>query len=432
MTEPSLGKASDIPDDSKTLLAQLYKALHENGVSRQLFLTCLESAGFSVDPSTLDRWVVRLDTTGSAISQNKQSGNEPSLHREQRDVTSGMVLHENAIGNIVSLSSFQDFAFKYFDIRLSYSTISRYLDEDGFACRLVKKKGKSFVVDIDALRAELWKWNFVQDHRSRGLKRDKLCSADCTFTSHRSDRRTSFSPRGGPQPMVVDNSSNFTNCIVTNVWADGENRTPSRLYTYNPAFRKDRNPTKIRLQQVAHLDYCLGKYGISEDRIIYIGNQTKEMRKYARECPEIIRLFFSDFEVPTGCTIYTDEGNAFFDKDQSVLLETGFQKHKCYPSKVHQYLSINDNPLHGTSKQQWRNSGVDFSDDVESCILLLHLLDINTVKHSKYWWNRNMIELTEEGVNELIPQGTSKRSHLQRSWLRSYDEFMNENDENNK
>ena len=62
-----------------------------------------------------------------------------------------MVLHENAIGNIVSLSSFQDFAYKYFDIRLSYSTISRYLDEDGFACRLVKKKGKSFVVDIDAL-----------------------------------------------------------------------------------------------------------------------------------------------------------------------------------------------------------------------------------------------------------------------------------------
>ena len=85
MAEPSLCKASDIPDDSKTLLAQLYKALHENGVSRQLFLSCLESAGFSVDPSTLDRWVVRLDTTGSAISQNKQSGNEPSLHREQRD-----------------------------------------------------------------------------------------------------------------------------------------------------------------------------------------------------------------------------------------------------------------------------------------------------------------------------------------------------------
>lgn len=432
MDQSSLGKASDIPDDTKTLLALLYKALHENDVSGELFLTCLERAGFSVASSTLDRWVVRVDTYGSAISQNKKSGNDPCLDREKRDITSGMVLHENAIGNIVSLASFQDFVFKYFDIKLSYSTISRYLDEDGFACRLVKKKGKSFVVDIDALRAELWKWNFVQDFRSRGVQRDKLCSVDCTFTGHRSERRTSFAPRGGPQPMVVDNSSNFTNCIVTNVWGDGENRTPAKLYTYNPAFRKDRNPTEIRRQQVAHLNYCLEKYGVSEDRIIYIGNEKREMRKYARECPEIIRLFFKDFEVPTGSTIYSDEGNSFFDKGQSVLLETGFQKHKCYPSKVHQYLSPNDNPLHGTSKQQWRTSGVDFVVDVESCILLLHLLDINTVKYSKYWWDRNMIELTEEGVNELIPQGTSKRSHLQKSWQRSYDDFMNENDDDNK
>jgi len=62
-----------------------------------------------------------------------------------------MVLHENANGNIVSLASFQAFVFKFFGVYLFFSTISRYLSEDGFSARLVQKKGKSFMVDVQAL-----------------------------------------------------------------------------------------------------------------------------------------------------------------------------------------------------------------------------------------------------------------------------------------
>ena len=156
------------------------------------------------------------------------------------------------------------------------------------------------------------------------------------------------------------------------------------------------------------------------------------MRQYARECPGLIRLFFGNYEVPSGSTIYSDEGNAFFENGESVLLEAGFKKHRCYPSMVHQYASPNDNRLHGTSKQPWRTCGVNFSDDVESCLCLLNFLDRDIVKYSKYWWDRNLVELTEEGVKDLIGQGPCKLSHKHKIWQRSYDQFMNENDDKNK
>ena len=288
------------------------------------------------------------------------------------------------------------------------------------------------MVDVQALCEELWNWVIIQDFRSRGINRSKFCSIDFTFTGHRTDRKTSFAPRGGPQPMVADNSSNFTNCIVTLLWLDGKNRTPSKLFSFNSAIRKDRKPTANRLKKMRHLDDCLAKYGISEDRVIYIGEKKNEKKKYARECPELIRLFFEDYEVPSGCTIYSDEGNSFFEDSESVLLEVGFMKHERYPAKVHQYLSPNDNRLHGTSKHAWRNCGVDFSDDVESCICLLNYLDRDTEKYSKHWWDKNMVELTEDKVGDLIGKGPVKLSHLHKSWKRSYEDFMNENNQDNK
>ncbi len=432
MDESASSSASDIPDEFKTPLARLYKALHGHGIGSPLFRQCLEEAGYSVSRSQLDRWVARLDTIGSVIVDDKETGAPSLLDREKRDIASGWVLHENETGNKVSLASFYSFVLDHFGIDLSYATISNYLYEDGFASRVVQKKAKSFVVDLDSMCKELWNWVYIQDFRARVIKRDELTSIDYMFTGHRTDRTYSFAPKGGPQPMVAEDISNFTNCVVTCVWADGKNRTPPKLFTYNPAFRTDRNPTKKRLEQLAHLHECLDKYGISEDRVIYIGESKNEMKKYARECPDLIRLFFEDSNVPAGCTVYSDEGNSFFDNGKSVLLEVGFRKHVCYPARVHQYLSVNDNPLHGTSKQSWRNCGVKFSDDVESCLALLSFLDRDIVNHSKDWWDRNLICLEEEGVRDLIGKGKMKRSNEHKLWKRSYENFIHEYNANKK
>lgn len=69
-----------------------------------------------------------------------------------------------------------------------------------------------------------------------------------------------------------------------------------------------------------------------------------------------------------------------------------------------------------------------FSDDVSSSLALLHYLDEDIKAHSKYWWDRNMISITEEGVESLIGQAPGKLSHLHKFWKRSYEEFMNQNE----
>ena len=424
MSDKPFLRASDIPDDAKPLIAGIYHYLHEHGVPRSQYLKALESSGYSIAPSTLDLWVSNLISTGTVIRQDKESGAEPLLGRESRDVTSGWVLHENSIGSLVSLESFQTFVFKYFNIELSESTISRYLNEDGFAVRLVNKKAKGFVVDVEGLRAELWNWVILQDFRSRNIRRDRFCSIDFTFTGHRTERQTTFAPRGGPQPMAAEKASNYTNCVVTCLWADGINRTPPVLFTYDPAFRTDRPPTKRRDAQLAHLRRCMDQYGITENRIIYIGTEKKEMKKYARECPDLIRRFFEIYQVPSDTTIFSDEGKSFIENGKSVLLNLGFAKHIKYPARVHQFISPNDNKAHGTAKQAWRTSRVDHSDDVMSCLCLLSYLDTHIVRYSKNWWDTNMICLTEDGVKDLIGQGPCKLSHLHKTWRRSYDDFM--------
>jgi len=83
MSESFLGTAADIPDEFKTVLARLYEFLHAHEVTRDLFLSALKSAGFSIAPSTLDRWVAQTNTIGSAISENKNSGNDLQLSREE-------------------------------------------------------------------------------------------------------------------------------------------------------------------------------------------------------------------------------------------------------------------------------------------------------------------------------------------------------------
>lgn len=95
--------AADIPDIAKTQLAKLYRALHKKGLSRADFLDAMEETDWSVSASQLDRWALRLDSVGTAILNDKRTGALPSLDREQRDVMSGWVLHENEHGKEVNL-----------------------------------------------------------------------------------------------------------------------------------------------------------------------------------------------------------------------------------------------------------------------------------------------------------------------------------------
>ena len=67
---------------------------------------------------------------------------------------------------------------------------------------------------------------------------------------------------------------------------------------------------------------------------------------------------------------------------------------------------------------------MDFSDDVKSSLAILHYLDRDITEHSAHWFARNMLNLTEDGVEELINSRPGKKSHLQKEWLRAYYIYM--------
>jgi transposase len=409
--------ASEISDDYKTHLARLYIVEREQGKSRKEFVDNLRASGLDLSERSIDRWAAKYTLTGNVISTEKLTGRAELLNREQRDICSGWVLDQIAKGIAVHRETYCNFVATFFGVKLSQMTVSNYLAEDGFTYRTLQKKTASFIIDVDKLRIDAWNWVKTQKFP---YDLSKIASIDFTFTGHRTERRSGFGIKGGVQPMEATAVSTYTNCIVTVVWADGINRTPPMLFTYNAAFRHDRKRTQRRDDLREHLDACLQRYGITPDRIKSVGKDKYEREHYVTESPKLLRLFFEKYKVPPGVTVFSDNGNSFFENGESVLHKLGFKTHICYPANVHQYLSPNDNRLHGTSKQTWRNSGINYSDDVDSCLRLLSYLDRDIVKHSKHWFERNMLKLQESDVADLVSSRGGKMCHLHKGWLRSY------------
>jgi len=250
-----------------------------------------------------------------------------------------------------------------------------------------------------------------------------LASVDFTFTGHRTDRRLTYAPAGGAQPKSSAACSRFTNGIVTVVWSDGVNRTPPALFTFNGKFRLDRVGRKAWVQEREKLEATLVRYRIEAKRILYIGTEKNETRTYAAESAELLRRFFALYRVRRKGVIFSDNGSAFFPGGASALEALGFVKHVSYPAPVHQHLSPNDNRLHGTAKAQWRTSGVDFKDDVESSIMWLSHLDADLKAHGATWFERNILDLTAESARELLRGRSGQRSQVDYDRLYAYRSF---------
>lgn len=165
-----------------------------------------------------------------------------------------------------------------------------------------------------------------------------------------------------------------------------------------------------------HLEDSLQRFDIDRGRVIYIGSERKETRLYVPESRDLLRLFFELYEVPEDAIVFSDNGRS----TKGVLTHLGFAKHVFYPAPVHQYLSPNDNRLHGTAKKSWRASQVDFKDDVESSLLLLNHLDSDIEAQSEHWFNQNIMELTEKSAREIISGRGGKGGKIDAERRRAY------------
>jgi len=149
--------------------------------------------------------------------------------------------------------------------------------------------------------------------------------------------------------------------------------------------------------------------GISTDRIVYVGKGTGETGTYVPESAELLRNFWNFCGLAEDVVVFSGGGNAFFEKGKSVLESLGFGKHITYESAIHEFLSANDNGIHGPSKREWRTLMRDHSNDVASSSLLLQCLDRN-LEMSHGYIARNLQlgskEIDEAEVDSLIGKNT--------------------------
>lgn len=421
MTTKPKYPSTQLSTGQRELIARLVGPLETHGISRTAFRDILAAADITVPKSSLDRWICAYASNSPIFTAEKGSGAPPRLDDDQREIAAGWVLSQNDSNQMVSMASFSDFCATAFGVTLSQGTSHNYLHALGFSSKVSQVKNSGFTIDVETLAKMMFDWKC--ERQLAGDLKGLLASVDFTFTSHRSDRRLSYAPAGGAQPKSSGANTQFTNCIVTVAWSDGVNRTPPALFTYNGKFRLDRVGRKAWVPEREKFKGALIRYGIDAERVIYLGTEKNETRTYATESAELLRRFFELYRVRSKEVVFSDNGTAFFPGGVSALEALGFKRHVSYPAPVHQHLSPNDNRLHGTAKARWRNSGVDFKDDVESSLMLLNYLDIDLKKHAKTWFKRNILELTSESAKEQIRGRAGQRSQVDCDRLSAYNVF---------
>lgn len=327
---------------------------------------------------------------------------------------------ENARNKEVHLVDVVAFLKRSFDLGVVERTALTYLNACGFACHVTQNKSSGYKLSDSTLANIACSWlSSMRKSGFFGKAGEELCSVDFTFTGHRSDRRTTFSPVGAPQPKNSMQISKYTNCILTCVWRDGKFWTPCMLFTKNPKFRLDRNSTKKRDADEAHLRLKMKQYKIDFDRIKYVGGKN-DKGVYVSESSDLVRMFFEHYDFVENCHILSDNGSAF----SGDLTELGFARHERFPAPVHQWLSPNDNRLHGEAKAQWRAEMRDFSDDVEATLSLMHKLDWVASSHIRNWFDRNLMlgeqSITPEAMRKVFGKDAGKNSDWHNECLYEY------------
>lgn len=411
-------QSTELSTEQRELIARLVDPLEVRGISRSVFRDVLAAADISVPKSSLDRWVRSYTATGRIFTAEKASGAVPLLDREQCEIAAGWVLFQNDSNQVVSLASFSKFCASAFGVKIAQTTAHDYLHALGFSSKVSQTKTSGFTVDVDTLAKMMFEWK--SERQRAGDLKGLLASVDFTFTGHRTDRRVTYAPAGGAQPKSDAAIAQFTNCIVTVAWSDGINRTPPVLFTFNGQFRLDRVGRKAWIQEKDKLVNALARFGIIAERVIYIGTEKNETSIYASESAKLLQRFFALYQIPPNVVVFSDNGKAFFPGGVSALKSLGFTKHVPYPAPVHQHLSPNDNRLHGTAKARWRNSGVDFKDDVESSLLLLNHLDIDLAANGATWFKQNILDLTAKSARELIRGQSGNKAQVDYDRLYAY------------
>jgi transposase len=442
---------------TRDVLADLYGAWRRNGWKAGDFHDLLEDADRAVPPRTMREWRAARDAGDNVAGKRTRSGRPALLDEEQSRVLAGWAYDNYMRDQPISRSDAAKFVEEHFGVTIELSTVANYLRGHGLVNKKCQRKQAGFCLNKDESCEQMFEY-VKQTHRlimaampppttaqyadstssssssssssaaeeEAAVKpwlfdRSRLCSFDFVMTGRRTETVSSIAPAGMAQPREGGGYTRFTNCIATNVWGDGSDRTPAVLFTYDARFRRDGVTTPARIKKLKYLDDTLEKYGIDPVRVVYLGAGLKSGATYVSESADLVKMFFDLWEIPDDSVVLSDNGNSVAStkngSQETPLMQAGFKTHLQYPAAVHQFLSPNDNRLHGAAKQKWRNAKLEKKNDVEASIRLLHDLDAS-MGHVSTWFDINMqldkAVPTMQGVEAVVTSGSDvRRAHLE-------------------
>ena len=417
--------ASPLSWAEKELIARVALVLRGEGKSWQEILQLLSQVHTSLPEKTVRTWVSTLVQDGHVFAEEKHSGRPSIVGEEEMHILVGWIFSETDSGKIITLDDAWTKATEDLELNVVKETIRLHLHKFGVETRSTGC-ATSASIPMEEKISDIQ--NFIKRLRSVTKKGTVYCSVDFTYTSHRTAHPTSLAGKGR-KSGAKEKISRFTNCLITGVLSNGI-QLLSILYTLNSNFRTDRKKTKRRSEIESHLEHVLAEAGVSDDRIVYDGKLEGEKGTFVAEYNDMVRDFLEHHKATLeqyDVIFLSDNGNAFKKGEKSIIEELGYGKHFYYPASVHQYLSPNDNRLHGVAKAVWRSQFKDFTDDVVTSVGLMKCLDDVSEDNIRNWFNSNLFleggVVQDEDARALISGRQSKWSELHDACIVAYENW---------
>jgi hypothetical protein len=358
----------------------------------------IKKRGYTQNRRTLNRHIASVRRTGHALSLVKKDCRHYLLNDDQMTQVNTWILRQNTMHIPIRYAEVKKFIQDTFNINVSVRTAANIALRLRVSIKTCQTKTAGFI----KLNSELTKdyMGFIRKmKKERRFYRHSsgIRSIDATYTKKPQTDTTTLSPVGSGPQRAASTTNLYTNAIVTMISGDGLDHTPCMLFTHDPRMAKVQPNTPRGNLIRSKFVQALQTYHITEDRIVYV----KSPQHYFYESPEVYETFLNHYEIPKNALILHDGGNAFKRQKTSIFENLGYTNHETYPADVHQFLSPNDNSLHGC-KSIWYKEYPEFGSDVSASLRLMQLIDLDTEKNSRTYFQRNLFNVTKSDLKEVI------------------------------
>lgn len=359
----------------------------------------LAQMGYTQTKRSLDNHVKLFLESGRAIREaGAKRGPKRLLNEDQERAVKAHVVNCKTENNKTNHRKLIKFIKDTMTMEVSMATLKRIEKRNNISKRTISKRCQGAKLTADELVAMYWEWILVQ-RKSKIFCRPlgNIFSFDVTTTKP-PEKETTLAVDGSGKVRSTSKVTINTDAIVTIISAAGGNPCPCVLFTSNVRLSLDQKNTPRGKAITANLWSKFKEYDILPSRVIF-----EKGKPYTPESPEryiqVTKKYLNSGQIPEGALICHDGGNAFKPAGVSIFDELGLE-HLVYPSAVHQYLSPNDNKIHGC-KSKWYTEYEDL-DDVCRSLRLMQLIDQESERNAKTYFKANIFNLKKSDLPGIV------------------------------